>query len=390
MVIFVIRINLEFITMKNTILILAIFSALMVSCSTKQEMTGQKYILQICTGGWNNTNYTTGQIISRLEKVTGMIPVEKVIIGWNLEAEPYFEIGDYLHSKGIKMILWMPVFSEIGHLEEAEQSVDLWGVMTEPYNLQEGEDFTFYCPSSEKNITAVKSIYEKHFSKCGFDGVFLDKIRTASYVAGQSGVLSCGCDRCMSIYKNNGVDIESLKEKAEAGIVKEDETMTAFLKVKADIITESVGELEDWFHSKGLEVGLDLFAPALADIVGQDYASISEKADFVKPMMYRKTDAPAGIGFEMRAFDPSFSNDVLTDEYLLTELVKAAELSKCPVYPGIEVNYREDIARTSPEYITESLNTVRKAGLPGVVLAWDIMLAPDSHLEAIASFQNTD
>lgn len=368
--------------MKARALLLVTLSALLVSCGARSDR--QDYILQICTGGWNNQNYTTEQILDRLETVTEMLPVEKVIIGWNLEAEPYRLIGEYLHSRGIEMILWLPVFSEIGHIEEAEQSVDLWGVMTEPYNLQEGEDFTFYCPSSEKNIAAVKNIYGKHFAGCGFDGVFLDKIRTASYVAGQSGVLSCGCDECMAIYAENGVKIEELKAAASSGIVVGDSNMDAFLKAKAEIVSKSVGDLADWFHSKGLSVGLDLFAPALAEIVGQDYASLSGKADFIKPMMYRRTDAPAGIGFEMRAFDPSFSNDVLTKEYLLDELRKASELSKCPIYPGIEINYREDIAKTSPEYVVESLQAVREAGLPGAVLAWDIMLAPDSHLEAIA------
>jgi len=347
----------------------------------------QSYILQICTGGWNNQNYTTEQIIDRLETVTSMIPVEKVIIGWNLDAQPYKRIGEYLHSKDIQMILWMPVFSEIGHLETAEQSVDLWGEKTESYNLQEGEDFTFYCPSSDKNITAVKNIYNKHFEGCGFDGVFLDKIRTASYVAGQSGVLSCGCEECMSVYAEHNVDIERLKSISKSGVVKDDVLLNDFLSAKAEIISKSVGELADWFHSKGLTVGLDLFAPALADIVGQDYPSITQKADYVKPMMYRKTDAPAGIGFEMRSFDSGFSDASLTREYLLRELLKAKDLSDSPVYPGIEINYRDDIARTSPEYIVESLDAVKEAGLSKVVLAWDIMLAPDSHLKAIAGRQ---
>ncbi|MCQ2158854.1 MAG: hypothetical protein MJY43_03405 [Bacteroidales bacterium] len=363
--------------MKTKLALLALISAILASCGTSDN-DSQKYILQICTGGWNNRNYTTQQIIDRLDKVTGMIPVEKVIIGWNLEPGPYREIGEYLHSKDIKMILWLPVFSEIGHIEDAEQSVDIWGEKTESFNLQEGEDFTFYCPSSQKNLDAVRNIFLKHFSQCGFDGVFLDKIRTASYVAGQSGVLSCGCERCMQIYSGKGVDTDALKANPE-------QEMDRFLEAKASIVSASVRELENWFHSRGMEVGLDLFAPELSSVVGQDYTALSEKADFVKPMMYRKTEAPAGIGFEIRAFDPAFDSENLTEDYLCRELEKAAELSKCPVYPGIEINYREDIARTSPEYIKESLRAVHKAKLPGVVLAWDIMLAPDSHLEAIAA-----
>ena len=357
--------------MKKFYILLLCLTALFTSCN-KEE-----YILQIFTGGWNNSNYTTEQIIARIEEVSEMVPVGKVIIGWNLDKDPYIEIGNYLHSKNIEMILWMPVFSEIGHIEEAEQSVDIWGCKTESYNLQEGEDFTFYCPSSPLNIQAVKNIYEKHFSDCGFDGVFLDKIRTASYVAGLSGVLSCGCERCTEFYEKHGFDVEQFRNAPQ-------EQLEEFFNLKSEIISESVAELEDWFHSKDMIVGLDLFAPAIAQCVGQDYEALSRNADFIKPMMYRITDAPAGIGFEMRAFDPDFDNSVLTEEYLVEELQKAVSLSHCPVYPGLEVNYREDIARTSPEYVKECARALRKAGLKGAVLAWDVMLAPDENIAAFA------
>ena len=367
--------------MKKTFAIICLLTGFLCSCKPREE---QSYILQICTGGWNNRNYTSEQIVSRLETVTSMIKIEKVIIGWNLEPDQYIEVGRFLHSKDIEMIFWMPVFSETGHLEETERSVDIWGEAPASYNLQEGEDFTFYCPSSPVNINAVKSIYSKHFSECGFDGVFLDKIRTASFIAGNSGVLSCGCERCRSIYEQQGFDIDAFAQTPAEELTLDNPDFQKFLKLKTDIITESVGKLEDWFHSQGLIVGLDLFAPTIADIVGQDYAALSAKADFVKPMMYRKTDAPAGIGFEMRAFKPEFNDEQMTAEYLVEELKKAAAISRCPVYPGIEVNYRDDIARTSPEYVHESLSAVKTAGLPGAVLAWDIMLAPDSHIKAVA------
>lgn len=362
--------------MKRIFIMMLCTTLMLMGCKPESS---QKYIVQICTGGWNNQNYSTGEIIARLDTVTSMVPVEKVIIGWNLDPQPYRQIGEYLHSKGIKMLLWLPVFSEIGHIEPTEQSVDIWGEMTESFNLQEGEDFTFYCPSSPVNIAAVKTVYQQYFSDCGFDGVFLDKIRTASYVAGESGVLSCGCERCMEIYAQKGVDIDALKDT----MCKDDNVFRTFLKAKADIVAESVGDIAQWFHGMGLEVGLDLFAPEIADIVGQDYVELSKHADFVKPMMYRKTDAPAGIGFEKRFSDPDFSDEAMDYAYLLNELEKAAEMASCPVYPGIEVNYREDIARTTPEYVRESMKAVRAAGLPGAVLAWDVMLAPDSHLEAV-------
>jgi len=366
--------------MKKLLTALLIASGIVCSCRQQNELT---FTLQICTGGWNNRNYSGEQIVSRLESVISMIPVDKVIIGWNLEKEQYLEVGEFLHSRDIDMICWLPVFSEIGHLETTEESIDIWGMKPAPYNLQEGEDFTFFCPSSPVNIEAVKSIYGKYFSDCGFDGVFLDKIRTASFVAGKSGVFSCGCERCKAIYERNGFDLDALRHLPESELSPDNPLCRRFLEIKAGIISGSVAELEDWFHAQGLTVGLDLFAPSLAAIVGQDYAALSANADFVKPMMYRKTDAPAGIGFEMRAFRPDFRDGQMTEDYLVDELMKAAGSSVCPVFPGIEVNYREDIARTSPEYVSESIRAVTRAGLPGAVLAWDIMLAPDSHIISV-------
>ena len=50
--------------------------------------------------------------------------------------------------------------------------------------------------------------YEKHFSDCGFDGVFLDRIRSQSFETGISGVLSCACERCRKAFSEKGVNID--------------------------------------------------------------------------------------------------------------------------------------------------------------------------------------
>ena len=68
----------------------------------------------------------------------------------------------------------------------------------------------------------------------------------------------------------------------------------------------------------------------------------------------------------------------------LESQLKALSGSPCSVYPGIEVNYRKDIVSTSPEYITESLEAVKRYHLPGAVLSWNIMEAPDAHLACLA------
>ena len=50
---------------------------------------------------------------------------------------------------------------------------------------------------------------------------------------------------------------------------------------------------------------------------------------------------------------------------------------------GYEINYREGIVPTSPEYVSESLKAVLSHGFDGAVLSWNIMEAPLSHLKKL-------
>lgn len=380
--------------MKHFLTITAAALALLCASACKQDKAEKdfNYIVQVFTGGWNNRNYETADIIARIDTLSRLIPIEKVIIGWNLDPAPYKEIGEFLHSKDIQMILWLPVFSETGEIADCELSVDLWGKAPASYALQEGENFTFFCPSSEKNIAGFINIYETWFADCGFDGVFIDKIRSQSFLAGTSGILSCGCDRCKALYAEKGVDIDGIRHACEtqgdAFFSKGNRQLDSFLKAKAEIVSESVGKICDWFHDKGMIVGMDLYAPLMAGFVGQDYEALSQMADFIKPMLYRKTEAPAGIGFEYRLMKDSIPGaegypEIVTDLEFLKDQLEYISHASCDKYPGIEVNYREEFARTDPDYIKESIQAVKDAGFSGAVLSWDIMLAPDSHISCL-------
>ena len=361
-----------------------------------------EYIIQIFTGGWHQKNYTAEAIIQRLESVITFLPVKSVIIGWNTDADLYRKVGSFLHGKGIRMLLWLPVFSETGDLFPDEPALDLLAEPVGSFALQEGESFAFCCPSSSVNLQNVFSVYETYFSSCSFDGVFLDKIRTQSFAAGVSGVLSCCCESCEKTYRRNGISLPVFRDTfirkndhlfdvkdydSRTGIRFTDDEVNAFFRVKSRIISAGVNTICRYFKDKGMETGLDLYAPLMSFLVGQDYRTIAKEADFIKPMMYRKTEAPAGIGYEYELLRksvpkaeglPSLSFD---ETFLMEQLLSFNDLP-CGKYPGIEVNYREDIARTDPEYIRSSLTACRKCGMDGAVLAWDIMLAPDSHLQA--------
>ena len=387
---------------KKVVLFLVCLMAL-VGCQQQQKQQEAGYIVQVSLGGWHSPDYTAEQIIGRIDTVSRLIPVQKVIIGWSQNKDIYRQVGKYLHDKGIRMLLWLPVFAETEEVCENSPAVDLWGKVPTNYDLAAGEGFRFNCPSDPKNVANVVAIYDQMFSDCGFDGVFLDRIRTQSFVSGVSGVLGCGCPLCVERFAAEGVDIEAVKSEYDSmgdaffsvssyepivGFSFENPVAAAYFKAKGHVVSASVAAVADSLRSRGLEVGMDLYAPFMAPFVGQDYAILADHADFIKPMLYRQTFAPAGMGFEYDLLRKAVPNatgypELKMDVDFLHSQLQAMEPYACGKYPGIEINYRPVVAPTSPEYISESLKAVLSHGFDGAVLSWNIMQAPLSHLEPL-------
>ena len=385
--------------MKKFILLLTL--VILASCGKRTEAPG--YIVQVSLGGWHTPDYTAEQIIARIDSVAQMIPVQKVIIGWSLDTSIYQEVGAFLHGKGIRMLLWLPVFAETEEVCDNTPAVDLWGRIPANYDLTAGEGFRFNCPSSTENAAGVVGIYDKYFADCGFDGVFLDRIRTQSFVSGVGGVLNCGCPLCREKFAAEGVDLEEVRAEFEAvgdaffnvtsfdpavGPVFANPLAASYFCAKGHIVSSGVASVADSLRSRGLEIGMDLYAPFMAPFVGQDYAILSQHADFIKPMLYRQTFAPAGMGFEydlLKAAVPSatgYPSFEMSAEFLDSQLDAMAPYP-CAKYPGIEINYRSEVVPTSPEYVTESLQHVMAHHFDGAVLSWNIMEAPDAHITVL-------
>ena len=387
--------------MKKISLILT--GLLVLAACQNKTVKEPSYIVQVSLGGWHAPDYTADQIIGRLDTVSRLIPVEKVIIGWSLDKVIYRQVGEYLHGKNIKMLLWLPVFAETEEMCGNTPAVDLWGNIPANYDLAAGEGFRFNCPSNPQNAADVVAIYDKYFAGCGFDGVFLDRIRTQSFVSGVSGVLGCGCPLCREKFAVLGVDLEAVKAEwdtcgddffsvtgytPESGFTFTHPVATAFFKAKGYVVSGAVVSVADSLRARGLEVGMDLYAPFMAPFVGQDYAVLAAHADFIKPMLYRQTFAPAGMGFEydlLRKAVPEATGypDFRMDLDFLHSQLEAMEPYSCAKFPGIEINYREGIVPTSAEYVKESLRAVTGHGFDGAVLSWNIMEAPDAHIDCL-------
>ena len=385
--------------MKKFILFLTLLT--LISCGTRTEAPG--YIVQVSLGGWHSPDYSAQQIIARIDSVAQMISLRKVIIGWSLDKDIYLKVGSFLREKGIQMLLWLPVFAETEEVCDNTPAVDLWGRIPANYDLTQGEGFRFNCPSSTENAANVVGVYDRYFADCGFDGVFLDRIRTQSFVGGVGGVLGCGCPVCKEKFAAEGVDLEAVKASwdaigdaffnvtgytPEGGFTFQNPLAADFFRTKGHIVSAGVAAVADSLHARGLEIGMDLYAPFMAPFVGQDYEFLAQHADFIKPMLYRQTFAPAGMGFEydlLKAAVPSATGypSFEMDSAFLDSQLDAMAPYPCAKYPGIEINYRADVAPTSPEYVAESLKAVLAHHFDGAVLSWNIMEAPDAHIAVL-------
>ena len=387
--------------MKHSVALALLLSLALAAGCCRQA--APSYIVQVSLGGWHSPDYTADRIIARLDTVTSRIPVGAVIIGWSTDKDIYRQVGEYLHAKGIDMFLWLPVFAETEEVCDNTPAVDLCGAVPANYDLAAGEGFRFNCPSNPQNAAGVVAIYDDLFADCGFDGAFLDRIRTQSFVGGVSGVLSCGCPECARRFKEDGVDLDEVRKAWEAdgdaffsvsgytprdGFTFVHPQAKAFFEAKGKVVSGAVASIADSLRSRGLKIGMDLYAPFMAPFVGQDYSILSAHADFIKPMLYRMTFAPAGMGFEydlLRKAVPGAEGypDFAMDAAFLDSQLEAMEPYPCAKYPGVEINYRPVVAPTSPEYVSESLDAVMRHRFSGAVLSWNIMEAPVAHIDCL-------
>jgi len=336
------------------------------------------------------------------------LPVTKVLMGWPSDKALYERTLELLAKKNIKLYLWFSVFSETGTVKNLSPLVDFSGNKIERDIIKEDEDFFFCCPNNADNIKKILEIYDENFSSIGFNGIFLDKIRYPSFAnnPGKNGVFSCFCPECVKYYKSVNFDYKKAvsalsnhentlnitEYKGNGKYFFKDEIIQEFFRIKAEIIFNSLKNICDHFNKQGLEIGFDVFAPFLAPFTGQDIIKLSSLCDFIKPMMYRVTNAPAGLPFETNALERHAGNNVI-GKNLYSLGFCAEELNKlsiscgssCDVYAGIEINRVKDLAEADTAYIEETINAFSKTKIKGYALSWNLLDMPQENIDKTAA-----
>lgn len=364
-----------------------------------------KFVLQVSTGSFSGCSVPDiGKMKNQLENLIRRLPVSRIIFGWGSKPGLSEALTGLAKKYGIEILLWLPVLADTEWPDSGEPLKAIRTGIAKQVTTCPGEAFRFMCPNSEKNFALALASYERLAQEYPADGVFLDRIRYPSAVYSPFDLFGCHCEKCGKLYREIGVDEARLHKKVSAvgGLAAflpsrmengryhyADEDMELLSEMKRQSILRLVQRLTDHFHQKGLIVGIDAFAPCLSDCVGQDLERLAGVVDFIKPMMYYRTTAPAGVPYEMTAYGEAFAHQVSalwgTDAAQPSSM--EAQLrslkGKAAILPGIEVNSIPGICEPKEEDFASSLRAISGAGCTEAVLCWDVLKAPEVHIRSI-------
>lgn len=364
-----------------------------------------RYTLQINTGSFIRPSALRGDSLDKFRRCLDALDVERVIFGWSPERAVNEAIISALTDKGVEKYIWLPVFSEVRDLPGAEPLLPIRGGNDRPMRVCDGETFDFVCPSSKANLEAAVATFDMLTAALPIDGAFIDRIRYASAAHSASALYGCWCDRCRARCESAGIDagrIEALAaegldpfvpDRLESGRCRfADADVDALFAVKRRTVLEAVDFLREALGRRGAKLGIDTFAPVVSDFVGQDSFELARRADFIKPMMYLRTYAPAGVSFELDALGTAVAGRLRELWGVCPGGTEAFERQtqwlngvRGNAAPGIDVNRIDGICDATPEYALDLIARSESARCASVVLSWDVLRMEDGMIDRIAA-----
>jgi len=371
--------------------------------------------------------------------------IDIIIIGWGDNPLLYEECLRKARIHNTQVYFWYPVLSEIPNFQSSFQVVgyNKSKVISE-WLTDTGEHFLFACPNSRKFESVLKKNFEslsKKLRNFGYDGVFLDRIRYYSPGSGLLSTFCCFCQGCLRKAEHMGIDLNKarvqlgqlIKEisKIKASQVpkqskalntlfssfKENQIINDYLHFKFNSIKEVIERAREMFCKNELKIGLDCFTPSFASITGQNYSYLFKYADWIKPMFYINTFAPAGIPYEIKSIVeglieinrdlreesvlsflqdhfhyglPCSVNEIyqkggVSEEIIAKDVLLAKKQTEAsfPIYGGVETISVRGICKPDPLKLKQSIWYLEKYA-DGIVLCWDMFSTPEENIDLVA------
>jgi hypothetical protein len=385
-------------------------------------------------------------ILERISKAAESGSLNALMIWADAPVKEVARIIKICRDRGVQTYLWLPVLADTYGYEIREEDlvvtaegqrgsgwIGRWGLLG-----SNAEEFLFVCPNNEEVVEKIFSRHRSLMDDLDLDGVMLDRIRYPSFVNGFETLYTCFCDHCRQRFTSEtGRNFDRLRVQVRELIsslsswrfdsLPQWEDLEAFyqssdLQELARFRKKSIQRVVERYskhaRSRGLSVGLDLFSPSLAAMVGQDYHSLSRCCDWIKPMSYCHAVGPAGLPLELscltdalgalcpdlkevetlkflsdtfdwdlpksvdRLLRNGLSESILTKELAVIEDLSGSEGAQ--IYPGIEAvrhpGFGIDIRIDTLDRYLDSL----PSWVSGVIASWNLLYIPEENLRHLA------
>jgi len=398
---------------------------------------------QISTSHSSQNDLSVEAIRHAIDQTQAIIPLSILITGGREVPEIFQELTNPSTRPVQEVYLWYNLLSDYPGQSSEDLVINYRGETSHGWGGWQAaetsveETFSFGCPNNP--VTRQKTLegLSRMLQAYPFDGVFLDKFRFPSPANGLEMVLSCFCPHCFEAAQKQGLDLHPVKELFEEwkpvehtshtdngsqfhshwieALTKKNDLLKRFIRFRSESVVSLVGEVRKITMRLGRKVGLDLFSPGLAPIVGQDYASLVNLTDWAKPMTYRRAYGPAGLRLEIEGLVKGFqriygisedalfkrleqacpayslggyhemiSSNCVPMEWMNMELRLArSTFPKKPLLMGLETVKFPGVIEITPENVIEMLQAGLKEGVQGAVISWDLLNTPVENIQAI-------
>ena len=266
-------------------------------------------------------DYDPATVKAKLCSALSILPISIVMIGWDIPEDFVDICREETNKRGIKLYRWQPLLTSDGELL-VTKDYQVIGLNGDPVpGFKNMPSFTFMCPNHEPYREQILEHTADILRPGKYDGIFLDRMRYPALTHDLNNSLACFCPACQEAAETVGLKLRQVKldlnnivstYQGRCELLRslllpvsvnppsgKENPIAQYFAFRTDCITGIVSEVTQLARSFGADVGLDCFSPALSCSVGQDMHSLDKIGDWVKPMTYLHTFAPAGLPFEL-------------------------------------------------------------------------------------------
>ena len=381
-------------------------------------------------------NYDAALVKDKLKTALTILPISILIIGWDIPMNFVDICREETTKRGIKLYRWQPLLTSDGEtpVREAYRVIGLNGNPIPGFNNM--PSFTFMCPNHRQYREQLLAHIADILRPGIFDGIFFDRMRFPALTQDLNASLSCFCPSCNTAAEKVCLDLKKVKFEINH-LISTTKGRREFLRTilvpdspfhpsditnhlrqyfnfRTKCITGIVKEATQLARSFGVDVGLDCFSPTVSWSVGQDMHALDNIGDWIKPMIYIHTFAPAGLPFELNEMSTflgktSHNEDwenlnflshtigfplpedqkVLMEKGLDSivfkrEIAKAKLSTSKPILEGIELVEIPGITWIDQDQLQKDMKVIMESKADGIVISWDLWYIKIKSLRTIA------